>query len=287
VSMGLRLASGDWDAEVDPAMGGAILALRHRGEDVLRPAPAGTESVLAASCFPLVPYANRIAHGRFTVLDEAVELPRNFGDHPHSLHGLGWQSVWQVTHQGDSDLALIHAQGPSAAWPWRYECVQQLSLDSSGLSATLTLRNRDTRPMPSGLGFHPYLAARPGDRLTFRCTETWLTDHTQLATHAAAPDAVGQWAAGAEVFRPDLVDHCHGGWDGALALVGEGRTIQLSATGAPFLHLHIPPGLGHVGVEPVSHMPNAVNRPEPQERTGLRILAPDETMTIAMRIALA
>jgi hypothetical protein len=32
-------------------------------------------------------------------------------------------------------------------------------------------------------------------------------------------------------------------------------------------------------------MPNAVNRPEPPERTGLRILASGETMTITMRIA--
>jgi aldose 1-epimerase len=36
-------------------------------------------------------------------------------------------------------------------------------------------------------------------------------------------------------------------------------------------------------VEPVSHMPNAVNRPEPADITGLRSLAPGEAMALECR----
>lgn len=284
LSRSLHLASGAWTAAVDPACGGAILSLRRDGEDVLRPPPATIADALDAACFPLVPYANRIAHGHFRFAGETIELPRNFGDHPHSLHGVGWRALWDVVEQSPAGVTLSHGHDGGAGWPWRYDCVQRLTLDDTGLSAVLSVTNRDARPMPAGFGFHPYLTARPGDRLTFLCTETWLTDDTHLATHAAAPDAIADWRRGADVFRPDLVDHCHGGWDGMVELVGAARTIRLSAEGSSFLHVHIPPGKGQVGVEPVSHMPNAVNRPEPPERTGLRILAPDETMAIAMRI---
>jgi aldose 1-epimerase len=217
----LRLVSGDWEAEVSPALGGSALSLRHAGDDVLRPPTATMTSALDSACFPLVPYANRIAHGRFRFADEIVELPRNFGEHPHSLHGVGWLVPWRITHRSDAEVALAHTHDGGGAWPWRYDCVQHLSLDESGLSATLTLGNRDVRPMPAGLGFHPYLAARPGDRLTFRCTETWLTDDTQLATHAGAADAIADWRRGADVFRPGLVDHCHGVWNGTVSSSAE------------------------------------------------------------------
>jgi aldose 1-epimerase len=260
--------------------------LRHGGEDVLHPASAKAAGALDTACFPLVPYANRIAEGRFRFSGEAVALPPNFADHPHSLHGTGWQSRWRVIERDMALLIMAHDHEGGAAWPWRYGCIQRLTLDNGGLSATLTLINRDTRPMPAGLGFHPYFAARPGDRLVFRCSQTWLTDDLQLATHPAPADAVADWAQGAEVFRADLVDHCHSGWDGKAELIGDVRTIRLSGTATPFLHVHIPPGLGRVGIEPVTHMPNALNRPEPRERTGLRVLAPGETMSIGMRIAI-
>jgi aldose 1-epimerase len=278
------LVFGDWALSVDPALGGAILRLRHAEKDILRFVPADVTYVLETACFPLVPYANRIAHGHVRFAGETVALPRNFGDHPHSLHGVGWQRPWQVSEQGAAHIMMVHDHDGGAGWPWRYRCIQRLSLDEAGLSATLSLVNGDVRPMPAGLGFHPYLAAHAGDRLVFRCAETWLTDDTHLATQAAAADAIADWQAGADVHRPDLIDHCHGGWDGTLALIGATRTIRLSATGAPFLHVHIPPGLGQIGVEPVTHMPNAVNRTEPPERTGLCILAPGEKMTIGMRI---
>jgi aldose 1-epimerase len=232
-----------------------------------------------------VPFANRIADGRFAIRDQAVELPRNFGDHPHSLHGVGWQSRWRVITYRDACLVMDHDHEAGPAWPWRYHASQTLALSHSGLDATLTLVNRDERPMPAGLGFHPYLMARPGDVLTFHCSETWLTDDTQLATHQAAADAIADWQAGAAVFRSDLVDHCHGGWGGRVVLSGH-RTVRLTATGTPFLHVHIPLGRGHVGVEPVTHMPNAVNRAEPAERTGLRMLAPGEAMAIGMAIGI-
>ncbi len=60
------LRNADIRVTVDAAHGGAIREFSWRGIPILRPAAAATDSnPFSTSCFALVPYANRIAHGRF------------------------------------------------------------------------------------------------------------------------------------------------------------------------------------------------------------------------------
>jgi aldose 1-epimerase len=211
-------------------------------------------------------------------------LPRNFGHHPHSLHGVGWQTAWTVAARDAGSATLVHRHPGGAAWPWRYQATQHVALDPRGLTATLTLRNEDEETMPASLGFHPYFPADAAARLRFDAAETWTSDATQLPTHAAPGGLLDAWRHGAPAKRAELVDHCHAGWSGSASLLAGGRETRIAAAGAGFLHVHSPPGKDFVGIEPVSAMPDAVNRPEPLERTGLRLLAPGEMMTLTMRV---
>jgi aldose 1-epimerase len=43
-----------------------------------------------------------------------------------------------------------------------------------------------------------------------------------------------------------------------------------------WLHIYSPPGLDFFCIEPVSHMPNAINRSAPPAITGHKLLAPGE-----------
>jgi aldose 1-epimerase len=276
----LRLAGGGWEAELLPASGGAIAALRHEGQDVLRPAPAGTSDPLAMASFPLVPYGNRIANGRFNFAGRNIELPRNFGDHPHTLHGVGWQLVWSVAGATANSATLRLEYDADGAWPWRFTAEQHFELTADGFEQTLTLRNEADTAMPAGLGFHPYFLAGRDTRLQAQIDGVWLADATQLPTARVAADRFGDWAAGDSVARPELVDHCHDGWDGVATIADATRTIRLTATGTAWLHLYMPPGEPFFCVEPVSHLPDAVNRPG----NGMASLAPGEAMTITMRL---
>ena len=78
------------------------------GVDLLRRAPDGADDPLAMASFPLVPYANRIAQGRFAFDGADHQLPRNFGDHPHSIHGFGWQASWTAKATGADHVLLVH-----------------------------------------------------------------------------------------------------------------------------------------------------------------------------------
>src|SRR5438552_19144770 len=90
----LMLGAGDAQVELAPATGGALAGFTYRGVDVLRPTPADVRAegnVRGHACYPLVPYSNRIANARLTLDGRAYTLRKNFGEHPHSIHGVGWQ----------------------------------------------------------------------------------------------------------------------------------------------------------------------------------------------------
>jgi aldose 1-epimerase len=277
----ITLEAGEWRATLLPAAGGSIGSLTCRGRDVLRPSPDGTLDPLETACFPLTPYPNRIAHGRFTFAGEDYALPLNYGDHPHPLHGTGWRAAWDVAEAGETSARLVHEHPGGAAWPWRCHSEQSFVIDERGLHATLSVENRDGHAMPAGLGFHPYFPRTSGATIRAGVDGVWLIDATVLPTERVPASTLGDWANGAPVERETLVDHSFDGWDGsALIEVGD-MTVRMEGSPARVFHLYLPPGLDFFCAEPVTNLPDAINRDE------LTVLAPGERMTLEMRISLA
>ncbi|AMK16596.1 aldose 1-epimerase [Sphingobium sp. MI1205] len=267
-----------------PDRGGALLAWRIGGEDMLRPAPVDARDPLAMASFPLVPYANRVANGRFAFGGRNYCLPRNFGDHPHSLHGLGWLSRWEVQAAGPDSATLCHDHPGSDAWPWPYSATQRIELTGRGLTISLVLRNDATGTAPVGLGFHPYFPISRASFLQFEAAGLWLSeppDHLPLAL--APADGLGDWSTGAAAKGTSLIDHYYAGWDGVAILSDHARRrLTLTATGARGLHVYRPPDAGFLCLEPVSHMPDVINRPD-----GMDELEPGQSRMLTMSIALS
>jgi len=281
--MTLALAGAGWELELLPALGGAIGALRYRGADILRPTPEGATDPLQSACFPLVPYANRIAAGRFSFAGRDIQLPLNFGDHPNSLHGVGWQQPWTVAESGADQALLVHDHGGGDGWPWAYHVEQRFELGEHGLSLTLTLSNMADTAMPAGIGLHPYFAIQPGTLLRLGVARVWLTDANQIPDEPAPADHFGDWAAGGSIFDAGFIDHSYEQWDGRAALERGDRIVELSAEGARDLHLYHPEGEGFCCLEPVSHLPDAFNQPDGM----FDILRPAASLALTMRIGVA
>lgn len=262
-----------------PDLGGAVAELRVAGIDLLRPAPDGTGDPLACGCFPLIPYANRIANGAFAFAGEEYWLPRNFGDHPHSLHGLGWQRPWQVEMQGGDELLLTHVHDGGPGWPWRYQATQRIRLFPDRIVLTLTLANHGTTPMPAGLGFHPYFPLDEETRLSFEAAAVWLVDDTLLPVGNAPAEALGDWSSPRAVRGETLIDNCYAGWSGAAAIEQGAVQLSLTSGGADWLHVYRPPGESYFCLEPVTHMPDALNRDAP-----MPVLAPGDSVALTMAL---
>lgn len=276
----LVLRAGALEAALSPAAGGSLLWLRHGGEDVLRPAPDNCHDPLGMANFPLIPYANRIANGRFGFDGRDYQLPRNFGDHPHSIHGTGWQAAWTVADQGADAVRLVQDHARGAAWPWPYRAEQHVALLPDAIDMRLTLSNIGDAPMPAGLGFHPYFLADAGTQLRFAATSLWLSTPDMLPDREVASDTLGDWSRGARVMGDTLIDNAYGGWDGhAIIARGDGLRIVVTASGAGWLHVYRPPNSVDFCIEPVSHCPDAINRAD-----GMSVLAPGAATQLSMTI---
>ena len=145
--------------------------------------------VLQSASFALVPYANRIAHGRFDHGGRSWQLPLNFGAHPHALHGVGWQACWNVTSHCPDAVVLCHEHDGGPGWPWPYVAEQRIDLVTDVVTFELTVVSRAETPMPVGLGFHPAFPVSSGTVLRTNVGAVWLTDADQLPTGRAAHES--------------------------------------------------------------------------------------------------
>lgn len=279
--MTLTLRTDAWEAELRPEIGGALSALRFHGIDVLRPMPADAADPLQSACFPLAPYCNRIRDGRFGFGGSEVALPPNHSPERHSLHGLSWQRPWTVESQVENKCVLADDYDGRGPWPWAYGARQRIRLGPKGCAVTLVLTNRSDRPMPAGIGLHPYFRRSADSTLCFAADHVLLTDDELLPTGIGAPaNHFGDWSAGAPL-PPLTVDHCFAKWQGTARIDDELGSIFVEADGTPHLHLYAPADGSALCLEPVTHTPDAPNR-TPEE---MIVLPPGCSASLTMRIS--
>ncbi len=278
----IELRHSAWEAKLTPQIGGSIATLSWRGADILRPGRASEHNPLALGCFPLLPYVNRIARGRFVWQGEVHQLRCDRDDSRWSLHGLGWHRPWEVADQGIDAARLTLDHAPDADWPWPFHAEQAFALSTKGLLAVLSLTNHAEGAVPVGLGFHPYFQSGPQTRLTTQVAAAWGADTAILPTTRLAPDAFGDWAAGDRVAQLQLVDNGYEGWAGRAVIDHGDFRVVLQAPEARFFHLYIPPASRFFVAEPVTHLPNVINRPD---MPPMPVLAPGETARLTMTIS--
>jgi aldose 1-epimerase len=261
---------------LDPGHGGAIRAYSWRGQDVFRPTPAGAGAdPLDTACFPMVPYVNRVAQGRFEFGGHEVRLERNWSEDPHPLHGQGWRRPWSVVSAGTTRATLRFAGGADE-WPWRYRSEQHFDLQPDGLSIELSIENLSDAAMPFMLGLHPYFPERAQARMEARLPRVWLTDKAALPQQEVATPVAWGFIPARPVQTVPL-DHGFARWNGSATLRWPTRTVSVIATGCDFLHVYVPGGgaKDFFCAEPQNAAPGALGRGEaprlaPGERTAIR-----------------
>jgi aldose 1-epimerase len=266
----LTIGSDRATAVISPKHGGSVLRFDVDERPVLRPA-SGSLDPRQLACFPLVPYCNRIAGGRFEHGGTTVELSPNIEGEPHPLHGHGWLERWHV-ERADAESAEITLTYPAGSWPWRYRATQRFSVEGARLDIGLVLTNLSDRPMPAGIGLHPYFE-RPA-RISVNLDGRWVGPST-------IPTRWEEHTGFRSVDTDSIVtDGTCTGWDGKAVIDANGRRIVLTAD-TRLLHVFSPPGMGFFCLEPVTAAPDALNHPD----RGLTEIAPSESISIGMSIS--
>ena len=279
-----------------PEVGGAIAAFALHDRDILRPTPddaIDARDVRKTACYPLVPYSNRIRDATLSFDGTRYPLARNFGDLPHSIHGVGWQRAWTVEDSGPTRATLSFDHGDDAlAWPWSFRATQSFALSAHGdhhasLTITLTIENVGDRPFPFGLGWHPFFPRDATTTLAFDAARVWRNDATQLPVDCV--DAEGEWSfKDPRMLADDTIDNVFVGWRGRATLRSHERgfttTIEADSS-CSYLVVYAPSGRDFVAVEPVTHETDAFNRAsEGAPRTGMRLLATRAAYSCTMRL---
>ena len=122
-------------------------------------------------CFPLVPFAGRVRHGRFTFDDREYELPITMA--PNAIHGTGYLREWEVDGSG----RIVTDLGPD--WPFGGHAVQRFQLGEDELVCRMEV-HADVRSMPAQVGWHPWFAGPPA--LTFEASAMYERDDEHVPT---------------------------------------------------------------------------------------------------------
>lgn len=277
----LDLRAGDWQARLLPDRGAAMARLTWRGRDILAPLPEGADpNASFAGAFLMAPWTNRLDQGRIAVDGTAWCLAVNRPQDRTAIHGLLRDRAWTVEGSDASGAVLALALD---APPFR--CVARLTvgLSAEGLALALSLTAQGDRPQPLGIGWHPWFARPPGTRLGFGARWRCRHDSRQLPVAAEPFDRLD----GDEAAYLGLDTH-FAGWDGDAAIrQPDGMTIRLAARGAWAGNLQVfaPPGAPVLCIEPVSHLPDAPNRPVLAPLGPLAVHAPGGTITGSLALS--
>ncbi len=279
--MDLVLEKFGFRLEVSAEQGGCVRSFRIGDEDILRAAPDGDGPLdpLQSACFPLFPFSGRIKDGRFSWAGQSIAVEPNFPPEPHAIHGQSWRSAWVIDRQGDGEGAISYTHAADS-WPWAYRAVQTFRLLPDGLSVGLDLTNLSAKPMPAGVGWHPYFP-RGGARLSANVSRVW------TASKGTVPDTLSPLSAANDLRNVHAVDsldldHAFEARPASACITWPSRNLRVEIESSDTLsHLivYVPKGQDFFCVEPVSHAPDAVNLKQDAAITGLRTLAPGENFS--------
>ena len=285
----IRLVLSELEIVIQPDIGAAISRLTWRGIDVLRKTP---DSAIAAStvrqmcCYPLVPYSNRIGNGVLVVRDKTYQLRPNFPNEPHTIHGVGWQRVWQVKSEGKQRVVLTYKPTPDADWPFAFEAEQTISISNNAVTLAIRATNLDTQPMPVGLGFHPFFPIDKNTTLQSDWTGVWEMGEDKLPTKLIPTPANSDFTKARGVFDWK-VDNCFVGWSRRAVLhYATHQTIVTASSACNNIVCFAPnDGRNFIALEPVSNINNAFAlAAKGVANTGTRIIGRGDSFDISMTI---
>ena len=291
----LTLESGSLRVVVSP-QGGAVVEAWYELVPLLRPYAAEATAafnVLKAGLFPLVPFGNRVAGNAFTFNGRTYRLAANTDGDPHSLHGDGWLGLWSPIACSETRLELAFRHAATADSPYVYSATEQIAVDDQSFDVALSVINEGERPLPFGLGLHPFFPFTPQTTLKAKASHYW-TETAQFL-----PDRQEALPADLDFNHPrplpaHWVNNGFEGWDGKATIRWPERGLALRISGSPEFDRYFvfvsddrfEPGFrrDYFCFEPMTHRADAHHA---ADLGGLRVLVPGEQLSGHIRFSVA
>lgn len=265
----MHLESGPWSADLAPDLGASFTGIAHAGRELLY-APKGA--------FWMMPWTNRLDGGRF---GRTACLPVNDAEEGNALHGLSRGLPWQVEEAAPDRAVLV--QEVSHA-PFHYAARLEIMLAPGAFSIALNMRNAGEAPCPMGFGWHPWFLRPAGTTVRFHAEATFRRNERNLPIAVVPAEGV---SGGEETWLN--TDGHFAGWDGVAELRRPDLALLLRAEGdwSRNLQFYAPDRWPTLCLEPVSHVPDVINRPQFAPWGAMRVLAPGESLQGRVTLSVA
>ena len=140
------------------------------------------------------------------------------------------------------------------------------------------MTNRHATPTPAGIGRILTSPSAPDAALRFNAEGVWRNGEDALpSSHGPLPP---EWRhAASRPVAQSRLDNCFTGWDQAAEITAGPASLRIRASDV-FRQLQVftPHWADFFCVEPVSHVPNALNRDTLPPDQAMHILQPNETL---------
>lgn len=269
----IDLRNGAISARLAPASGGRIASLAHEvhGEILVPMDQASFEPEFwpKAGAYPLIPFHNRVRDGRFSWKGAHYQLPLHPSE-PHALHGFGSRRAWTAKDVQESSATLELQHEADTYWPWSLCAQQHIVLEADGLALKLSVTNLSDSVMPAGLGWHPYFVK--AREIEDDAELSWSIGEDMIPTGESTRDRT----CGATQYLSN--------WRKVIVTLLNG--MRLAMTSGPLLsHLVIHDVAPEYScVEPTSHLANALSAVPEHAGDRLVPLAPNETLTVGLKL---
>lgn len=283
----IEIKAGHHRVGIYPALGGAIGYWLCQDIPIFYPLlnshlAKRANQIIAA--YPLLPYSNRIAEGKFEFEGRKYQLDPNALNEKDAIHGNGWEREWELDSFSTNSVIMSLSHDPATdskkQWPFSYKAQIKYTILETGLSIHLSIQNTDRCNQPIGLGFHPYFPRKSKVEVGFTAKSVWNNGNDGLPQGRMSID--GRWAFDhmRALSQHEQLDNCYAGWDNFAFIRWEYANAYLTVTTSHiFEHLVLsnPENKPYFTLEPVTNMNNAINMPEISDR-GLTILKPGQTL---------
>jgi aldose 1-epimerase len=253
----------------------------------------------------LFPFPGRLRGNELKFGGQTYDVGELFDHWGNAIHGYVASRSWQVLEQSPARVVGEFHAGSAAPglvkkWPADFRITVTYELIGNRLTSELRIANPGDKPLPFGLGTHPYFrlplgaAGQAADcRITVPVGMHW-PNHEMLPTGEQKPVTDRPHLAEGMAFSDSAFDDVYSdlGTSGGIAratihdpAVHRTLTIAFDAAFKACVVFN-PPHREAICIEPYSCIPDAFHLAERGIDAGLRILPPGESLSFRIEIAL-
>jgi aldose 1-epimerase len=253
----------------------------------------------------LFPFPGRLGGTQFTFAGKTYLLEAADG-RGNAIHGFVLNRPWQIVEQSATRVVgRFHASKVDPAilnhWPADFCVTVTYELSGGKLASTIEILNPDSKPLPFGLGTHPYFrvplgkAGKADDcRVTVPVSDYWPLEN-MLPTGKTQPATGSHDLAHGLRFADTKLDDVFSGLpptsglhDATIADPGSGRTLRVSFGGNfRAVVVYNPPHREAICIEPYSCIPDYFRLGEMGVDTNMVLLQPNQSVQYRVDIELS